>query len=326
MILGIGYLHPIHLLPFPVSSLSPKLPILLKFYPTNTTNTLPVLRTTRYTDSDTLTLVSKPNSAKAPFSSFSIQQSLKHKVMYLQSIGVDYTSLSHNPSIESASLHNIQSVVSYLQHMGLTKRGVQRIFFMCPEVMTLNPDDDLRPVFIFLLREARVAASDIPSFISSCPKLLRCRVKDQLRPTFYYLVRRLGFKDLHLLTCQNSFLLASSVEGKLIPKLEYIQTMGFSYKEAVKIVTRFPALFGYSIENNLKPKFEYLVHEMGRSVHDLKGFPQYFAFSLEKRIKPRHVFLSQRGIRLPLSTMLMTNEVDFYMLDFCNMPNCLNSN
>jgi mTERF domain-containing protein len=66
------------------------------------------------------------------------------------------------------------------------------------------------------------------------------------------------------------------VEGKLIPKLEYIQTMGFSYKEAVKIVTRFPTLFGYNIENNLKPKLEYLVHEMGRIVHYLKGFPQYF--------------------------------------------------
>lgn len=246
--------------------------------------------------------------------------------MYLQSIGVDYTLLSQNPSIESASLHNIQSVVSYLQHMGLTKRAVQRIFVMCPEVMTSNPEEDLKPVFIFLLREVTVTASDIPSFISSCPKLLTCSVKDQLRPTFYYLVRRLGFKDLHLPTCQNSFLLASSVEGKLIPKIEYIQGMGFSYKEAVKIVTRFPALFGYSIENNLRPKFEYLVHGMGRRVHDLKEFPQYFAYSLEKRIKPRHVFLSQKGILLPLSTMLMTNEVDFYMLDFCNLPKCLKLN
>jgi hypothetical protein len=169
MILGIGYLHPIHLFPFPVSLLSPKLPILLKFYPTNTTNTLHVLSTTRYTD-----------FANMPFNNFSIQQSLKHKFMYLQSIGVDCTLLSHNPSIESMSLHNIQSIMSYLQHMGLTKRGVQRIFSMCPEVMTSNLDDDLRSVFIFLLREVRVAASYIPSFINNCPKLLRCRVKDQL--------------------------------------------------------------------------------------------------------------------------------------------------
>lgn len=49
-----------------------------------------------------------------------------------------------------------------------------------------------------------------------------------------------------------------------------------------------------SVENNLGPKFEYLVRHLGCSVHSVVSFPAYFSLSLTNRIMPRHRFLALR--------------------------------
>lgn len=95
-------------------------------------------------------------------------------------------------------------------------------------------------------------------------------------------------------------------------KMGFLQEIGFSYEEAANVCTRLPAIFGYGVESNLKPKVEYLVEEMEREVEELKRFPQYFGFSLEKRIVPRHLHLKERGVRIPLNRMLMWGDDKFY--------------
>ena len=90
-----------------------------------------------------------------------------------------------------------------------------------------------------------------------------------------------------------------------------MENLGFSKDDAENMVLRCPALFTFSIENNLKPKFEYFDREMGRKLEELKEFPQYFAFSLENRIKPRHMEVMQSGINLTLSVMLKSTDEEF---------------
>lgn len=50
-------------------------------------------------------------------------------------------------------------------------------------------------------------------------------------------------------------------------------------------------ILSLSIENCLKPKYEYLVKELQGGPHTVTSFPAYFSLSLEQRIKPRHRFL-----------------------------------
>ncbi|GLJ52803.1 hypothetical protein SUGI_1124870 [Cryptomeria japonica] len=76
-------------------------------------------------------------------------------------------------------------------------------------------------------------------------------------------------------------LLVSSVEKSFVPKLEYLQSLGFSYKEAVEMVVRAPNIFRASVENNLQPKIDFLTNEMGRKVKELLDFPQYFGIFKE---------------------------------------------
>jgi mTERF domain-containing protein len=84
-----------------------------------------------------------------------------------------------------------------------------------------------------------------------------------------------------------------------------------SKDEAVAMVLRCPALFTFNVERNFRPKFEYLVQEMGGGVEDVKAFPQYFTFSLEKRIAPRHRAAVEVGVDLPLPDMLKATDDEF---------------
>lgn len=77
------------------------------------------------------------------------------------------------------------------------------------------------------------------------------------------------------------------------------------------MVLRSPGLLTFSIENNFRPKVEFLVTEMGRELSELKEFPQYFSFSLEGKIKPRHQMLVENGFSMPLSEMLKVSDGEF---------------
>ncbi|XP_064942390.1 transcription termination factor MTEF1, chloroplastic-like [Musa acuminata AAA Group] len=236
---------------------------------------------------------------------------VSEKILSLEVMGVDSGRvLALNPALRAATPDSIHSIISYLLSKGIHHKDLPRILGMCPTILTSSIRSDLSPVFAFLSRDLRVPASHIRRVINKCPRLLASSVRDQLRPALIYL-HRLGFRDARVLAYQEPVLLVSSVEKTLIPKLQYLVGLGLSREEAVAMVLRCPGLFTFSIENNFKPKHEYLVREIGGSLEDLKEFPQYFAFSLEKRIKPRHQQLRESGVNVPLSVMLKSTDEEF---------------
>ncbi|KAL5717238.1 hypothetical protein ACHQM5_010280 [Ranunculus cassubicifolius] len=246
-----------------------------------------------------------PPSIISPHSS----DEFREKLLFLESIGIDFLDLIHEyPSlISSLSLEDIKSTVHYMSSLGFTSLDFRRICGMCPEILGYTISD-ISPVFTFLLREANVKGHNLRRVIHRRPRLLVCSVEEQLRPTMYFL-QSLGIAEVH----NHTSLLSCSVEDKFIPRIDYMEkNMGFSYRDAISMVRRFPQLFCYSIKHNFEPKFNYYVMEMGRDIKELKEFPQYFSFSLENRIKPRHLSCVSKGVYLPLPVMLKTHETIFH--------------
>lgn len=71
-------------------------------------------------------------------------------------------------------------------------------------------------------------------------------------------------------------------------------------------------VFSLSLEGNLKPKYRYLVNELGNEVRSLTKYPMYLSLSLDQRIRPRHMFLvslkrAPKG-PFPLSSLVPTDE------------------
>lgn len=84
------------------------------------------------------------------------------------------------------------------------------------------------------------------------------------------------------------------------------------------MVRRFSPLLGYSIDEVLRPKLEFLVNTMGRPVTEVVDYPRYFSYSLEKRIKPRYWVVKSRNIDVTLKEMLGKNDDEFadvYLVD-----------
>ncbi|KAG1341904.1 transcription termination factor MTEF1, chloroplastic [Cocos nucifera] len=266
---------------------------------------LPILCSSRNPNSNPK---SPPLSSPHPPLLLRFRPSRRQKIQYLKTLGVD-TSSSSSSSMET--LDWILSIVDYLKSKGFSDSHFPRLSFLCPRIFSsADIDRTLAPVFAFLATDLSADPEQARDLILRCPELLVSNVEHRLRPTLQFL-RELGLKNLNSPTNLNAHLLNTPIE-KLVSKIRFLQSLGFSYEEAARLCARCPAIFGYSVENNLRPKIEYLVNDMGRSVVELKKFPQYLAFSLKKRIVPRHLHLKQRGVQIPLQRMLLWSDERFY--------------
>ncbi|XP_077233599.1 mitochondrial transcription termination factor family protein [Tasmannia lanceolata] len=248
-----------------------------------------------------------PHSSLHPPLLLRFRTSYRQNLQYLKSLSIISTTYTKPPSHET--LDQILSVVNYLKSQGFSDSHFARLFFLCPEIFSSDLQN-LAPVFAFLTQDLLASPEEACGLISRCPEILLSNVEFCLRPTLFFL-RELGLQKLNSPTTLNAHLLNSRV-NKLLEKIRFLESLGLSDEESARICARMPAIFGYSMEYNLRPKFEYLVKDMEREIEELKAFPQYFAFSLEKRIVPRHLHLKERKVRVPLPRMLLWSDRRFY--------------
>ncbi|GAB4837917.1 hypothetical protein Ancab_027445 [Ancistrocladus abbreviatus] len=253
---------------------------------------------------------SLPPSPHPPFL-LRFRTAYREKIHYLKNLGIIDSNLRNPNPPSHEDMDQILSIINYLKSQGFSDSEIPRLASSCPNLFTSNLDpSDISPVFEFLTVDLSATIEESRGLILFCPQILFSNVDYCLRPTLMYL-KDIGLERLNLPTNLNAHLLNTRV-SKLEVKMEFLQSIGFEYDEAKKACTRLPPMFGYSIENNLRPKFEYLVGEMRRSIEELKVFPQYFAFSLKKRIVPRHLHLKQRGLSVSLKRMLLWGDQKFY--------------
>ncbi|KAG0500868.1 hypothetical protein HPP92_000940 [Vanilla planifolia] len=254
---------------------------------------------------------------KSPSLSIEPSSSFREKMLFLDSAGVDLFALAEDhPPIISASLADLRATIDFLFSLGFSSVDLRRMCGMCPEILTAGGPSAFEPVVAFLLQEAGVQIGDLRHVIHRRPRLLVSDVAGRLRPTLYFL-RMLGITE----TAHHAYLLSCSVEEKLIPRLEFLQSIGFPSRDARSMARRFPRIFCYGIKENLEPKFKFFSGEMGRELRELKGFPQYFSFSLEKKIRPRHLLCKEHGIFFALPALLRPSDEEFMLrLEVLKIP------
>lgn len=236
---------------------------------------------------------------------------LTEGILYLDSMGVDSSRLiKEELTTMTYDIKRLRELVRVLEGLGLHWKDLGKVFNLCPRIIHLCPVKDIKLVTNFLFDEVGLLPKDLSKVIKRCPRLLACDVVEQLLPTLLFL-RTLGYSNMGQVVANNATLLSLDVEKKLIPKMEYLESLGFTNREVVSMVNRFPALFNYNVKENLEPKYEYLVHEMGGSNKDLLAFPQYFGYSLLKRIIPRYQCISKQNVSLSIQAMLKLSEAEF---------------
>ncbi|WOG84676.1 hypothetical protein DCAR_0103860 [Daucus carota subsp. sativus] len=254
---------------------------------------------------------SQSTSIKNPHTYLKFRTSHMQNLRYLKTIGIinPETTPHKNPSPETIA--HLLSTVNFLKSRGFSEPDFPRLAFLCPMLFSATFDPaQVEPVFEFLYSDVGASLEESCSLVLRCPGLLESNVEFCLVPTLVYL-KSLGLEKLNLPTTLNAHLLNTRVE-KLEEKVMFLQSVGFSYEESARVCARLPAIFGYSIEHNLRPKLEFLVREMERSIEEVKDFPQYFGFSLSRRIAPRHFHLKDRNVKIKLNRMLLWSDNRFY--------------
>jgi mTERF domain-containing protein len=87
--------------------------------------------------------------------------------------------------------------------------------------------------------------------------------------------------------------------------------LGLSRKDIASMVRTFSPLLGYSIDEVLRPKVEFLVNTMEKPITDVVDYPRYFSYSLEKKIKPRFWVLKGSKVESSLKDMLGKSDEEF---------------
>ncbi|PIA52606.1 hypothetical protein AQUCO_01000469v1 [Aquilegia coerulea] len=256
----------------------------------------------------------KPSSSSHPPLLIRFHTSHRENLRYLKTLNIitPTTTTSNNKKFFTPeTIDQILSLVNYFKSKGFSDTHIQKLALHNPKLFSSNLDSfDIDPIFNFLSLNVSASQEESRELILRCPSILFSNVVYYLKPTLEFL-SELGINKLNFGTSLNAHLLNTRVE-KFVGKIRFLESLGFSNEEARRVCGRLPAIFGYSIENNMRPKVKYLIEDMERIIDELKEFPQYFAFSLEKRIVPRHLHLKERNVYVPLRKMLMWSDQRFY--------------
>ncbi|KAB2622294.1 hypothetical protein D8674_024476 [Pyrus ussuriensis x Pyrus communis] len=160
--------------------------------------------------------------------------------------------INHHPPIISFPLSHIKPTVHFLlTSINFISLEFRRLIGMCLEIVSSHIVE-IVPLFVFLLRQAHVNGSDLRRIINRRSRLLACSVKTYLRPNFYFL-QSINISQVN----KHTSLISYSMEDKLLPQIDYLEKIGFSYRNAMSMFQRFPQLFCYRTKKKKKKKWRF---------------------------------------------------------------------
>jgi len=181
-----------------------------------------------------------------------------------------------------------------------------------PSVLLLNAEEEVLPTASFLMDDLGIMEGDLPRVLQLYPTLLS-RDMDEMEQTASYLLS-IGVKSEDLGSMFRAFpvLLTLDIQKDMEPVVDYLRAIGVINIGA--FVTRLPTILGYSVEKEIKPKWEFLKMACMRADFEINKFPAYFSYPFERVIKARYDYLAAKGIArqlVPVDAVVRYGDIDF---------------
>ncbi|KAJ8649734.1 hypothetical protein MRB53_002757 [Persea americana] len=245
------------------------------------------------------------------FAYYSLEGKIKPMVDLLLDLGVprsDIPSIIHRrPQLCGISLsENLKPTMTFLENLGVDKTQWAKVIYRFPALLTYSRQKLNASVDYFY--ELGLSAKSIGKVLTRCPHIISYSVDDKLRPTAEYF-RSMGV-DVAVLFHRSPQTFGLSIKENLKPVTEFFLEKGYNIDEVGTMVSRYGALYTFSLTENVIPKWEYFL-TMDYPNSELVKFPQYFGYSLEERIKPRYARVVKSGVRLLLNQVLSVSDSEF---------------
>ncbi|KAM3237532.1 transcription termination factor MTERF9, chloroplastic [Capsicum annuum] len=247
------------------------------------------------------------------------KSSVQERLEFLLSVGVKHKDirkiiLRQPQLLEYTVENNLKSHVTFLTSLGIPESRMGQIITATPSLFSYSVENSLKPTVTYLLEEVGIEKNDLAKVVQLSPQILVQRIDTSWTSRFNFLTRELGAPrdSIVKMVRKHPQLLHYSIEDGLLPRINFFRSIGMRNSEILKVLTSITQVFSLSLEGNLKPKYMYLVNELGNEVRSLTKYPMYLSLSLDQRIRPRHMFLvslkrAPKG-KFPLSSLIPTDE------------------
>ncbi|MCE3215756.1 Transcription termination factor mterf9, chloroplastic [Datura stramonium] len=247
------------------------------------------------------------------------KSSAQERLEFLLSVGVKHKDirkiiLRQPQLLEYTVENNLKSHVTFLASLGIPDSRIGQIITATPSLFSYSVENSLKPTVTYLIEEVGIEKNDLAKVVQLSPQILVQRIDTSWTARFNFLTRELGAPrdSIVKMVRKHPQLLHYSIEDGLLPRINFLRSIGMRNSEIVKVLTSITQVFSLSLEGNLKPKYKYLVNELGNEVRSLTKYPMYLSLSLDQRIRPRHMFLvslkrAPKG-PFPLSSLVPNDE------------------
>ncbi|XP_076908085.1 transcription termination factor MTERF5, chloroplastic-like isoform X1 [Bidens hawaiensis] len=248
------------------------------------------------------------------FGYYSLEGKIKPVVEFLLDLGIAKSDIpniiSKRPQLCGISLtDNLIPTMAFLEDLGVDKKKWAKVIHRFPALLTYSRSK--LQTTVDYLYEMGLSSQDVGKVLTRYPSIISYSVEEKLRPTADYF-STIGVNPAVIMSrCPQAFGL--SIESSLKPVTEFFLQKGYHIADFALMASRYGAIYTFSVEDNLLPKWEYFI-SMEYPKTELVKFPQYFGYSLEDRIKPRHEFVKESGVQLLLNQVLSLSDEDFQKL------------
>lgn len=251
--------------------------------------------------------LSSPSFYKSPpkrdvtgISKLTLNGNFRPSVSYVLSLGLSLEQVEvlakKAPSFISCNPEKkVQPIVNYFLGLGVTKPGILKIFLKRPQVFVCSLEEYLKPSMLYL-ESLGVERSQWSRILVQFPALLTYgKAKIQEAVAFLH-EAGLSSADVGFVISRFPHVVSFNVEDKLIPTLEFLKSIGV--KDVASFLRRSPQVLGFSVEGNIKPTIRFLI-ELGYSEMEvitiINKFPPILSLAITSNIKPKWDYYAETG-------------------------------
>jgi len=182
-----------------------------------------------------------------------------------------------------------------------------------PSVLLHDADKQIMPAADYLMNELGIWKDDLPRVLQLYPVLLGMDIADMERVASYLMSLDVGAENLASIFRSFPALLTLDVEKDMEPVVDFLRSIGIA--NVGRFISRLPPVVGYSVERELRPKWEYLEAVLVDPRFEVSRFPAYFSYPLERVIKTRIEYL--RDVKqVPIQLLAVDQILRFGDNDF----------
>ena len=236
-----------------------------------------------------------------------------------------FEKLRRNLSLEQKH----RPMLTYMVSLGFKEKDLEKLMLQSEEQLFSKPVSKIISRVEYLKSELGLEGTSLVKIVSKDPQILLQRNRHSIPRCRYLTHLGLDTQELASVLSKQPSILHLSVQNSLKPRVEFLKDLGISHENVAKLILRHPqtlqysfdgikehvnflakdckmndeevaktisrlnTFFSLSLEDNLRPKYEYLIDELGGTKQTAISFPAYWSLALDTRIKPRHRFMEE---------------------------------